>query len=338
MVERDRTSKLSAERLLEIIQVQTEIVQLGLDLGGVMALVAQRAQRLTNAIGAVVELAEGEEMVYRAATGIAASQLGLRLRQQGSLSGLCVQLGQPLLCDDSETDDRVNREACRRVGLRSMIVVPLKHGELAVGVLKVLSPNPGVFKIVDIQVLEIMSELIAAAMFHATRYEANELFHQATHDTLTGLANRALFFDRVRQRLAQASRSSERFGILMLDMDGLKRINDQRGHRAGDAALQEFAARIQRASRQSDTVARLGGDEFGVLLFRIETSEEAELTSARLAQQIDQPFQYEQSALNLAASIGSAVFPEAGTEVDTLLEKADQAMYVIKRSHKQGDR
>lgn len=327
--------QLSRECLLDIIKVQTEIVQMGLDLGGVMAVVAQHAQRLTNAAGAVVELAEGEEMVYRAATGTAASELGLRLKRQGSLSGLCVAEGQPLRCDDAETDERVDREACRRVGLRSMIVVPLKHAEVVVvGVLKVFAPNPHAFSAADIQILEIMSDLIAAAMFHAVRYEANELFYQATHDTLTGLANRALFFDRLRQRLAHARRHSDRFGVLMLDLDGLKQINDRLGHRAGDATLREFAARIQKALRQADTVARLGGDEFAILLFHVRDADEAALASQRFDQLIRQPFQFEMHTPNLAASIGTAIFPEDGTEIEVILEKADQAMYGVKREHK----
>lgn len=110
--------------LLEIIRTQTEIAKAGMDLGNVMALVAERTQQLTNAVGAVVELAEGDDMVYRAASGSAASQLGLRIGREGSLSGLCVRERKILVCDDSETDERVDREACRKVGLRSMIVVP----------------------------------------------------------------------------------------------------------------------------------------------------------------------------------------------------------------------
>lgn len=335
MVELSNDSKPGPDHLLDIIRIQTEIAKLGLDLGGVMALVAQRAQSLTNASGAVVELAEGDEMIYRAAAGIAESLLGLRLKRKGSLSGHCVEVGHPLRCDDSETDERVDREACRRVGLRSMIVVPLKHSDAVVGVLKVLAPVPGAFRETDIQLLELMSELIAASMFHAVKYEANELFHRATHDALTGLANRALFFDRLRQRIVQAQRNSERFGILNLDMDGLKQINDQFGHRAGDAAIKELAARIKDASRQADTAARIGGDEFGVILFRVDNREGAELASHRFSQRIASPFLFEQRALALNASIGLVVFPDDGTEMDALLEKADQSMYEVKRRRKE---
>jgi hypothetical protein len=98
-------------QLLAIIRSRTEIAKPGLDLQGVMQMVARDAQALTGASGAVVELAEGDEMVYRAVSGIASSQLGLRLRRDHSLSGLTVQMGTPLRCDDCEVDPRVDRDA-----------------------------------------------------------------------------------------------------------------------------------------------------------------------------------------------------------------------------------
>ena len=195
----------AASVLMEIIQAQTDIAQLGLDLGGVMAFVTERVQRLTHAGGAIVELAEGDEMVYRAASGMAKPQLGLRLQRTGSLSGLCVQKRTVLRCDDSENDVRVDKEACRRVGLRSMVVAPLNHGETTVGVLKIAATEPNAFSDEHVNILELMCGLIASAMFHAVRYETNELYHRATHDALTGLANRALFYDRLRQNLKSCS-------------------------------------------------------------------------------------------------------------------------------------
>jgi len=321
--------------LLEIIRTQTEIAKAGLDLGGVMDLVARRAQVLAHGAGAVVELAEGDEMVYRATAGIAEPQLGLRIRSQGSLSGLCVRERRILMCADSETDPRVDREACRKVGLRSMLVVPLNHQEQTVGVIKVVSPEVDAFSESDVQVLGLMSELIAAAMFHATQFEASELYHRATHDALTGLANRALFYDRLRQSLTQAARHEERVAVLNLDMDGLKPINDGYGHRAGDAALCEVAARIRQACRKSDTAARTGGDEFGVVLPRVAHRSAIEQHCDRLAERISAvPLHFDDHRLPLGASIGFAIFPDDGTELDALLEHADAAMYASKRTRK----
>lgn len=335
MAGRDDKAPATSNRLLGIIKTQTEIAKLGLDLGSVMALVAERAQQLTSADGAVVELAEDDEMVYRAACGSAESQLGLRLKQAGSLSGLCVKTGKVLRCDNAETDTRVDRDACRRVGLLSMLVVPLTHHDTVVGVLKVISKHVDTFDDGDIEILELMSELIAAAMFHATQYEASELFQRATRDALTGIANRALFFDRLRQSLAHARRHSQRVGILFLDMDGLKQINDKHGHRAGDASLKELVRRIKNGLRRSDTVARLGGDEFGVILPQVDHPAGTTLAAKRLLEQIESPFLFEQHKLTLAASIGQSLFPDDGEQMDVLLEKADQSMYSEKRLRKQ---
>lgn len=121
--------------------------------------------------------------------------MGLRLKLQNSLSGLCIAQNITLYCKDSEVDLRVDREACRRVGLRSMAVVPLIHCGEAIGVLKIYSENVNAFKAEDLQILTLMSELIAAAMYHATKFGAQELYKLATQDHLTGLANRALFLD-----------------------------------------------------------------------------------------------------------------------------------------------
>ncbi|MFT4113575.1 diguanylate cyclase domain-containing protein [Silvibacterium sp.] len=320
--------------LKEVIRTQTEIARLGLDLGAVMSLVADRVQNLTEASGAIVELAEGSDMVYRAATGIAGSHLGLRLGREGSLSGLCVAQGQVLRCDDSETDDRVDRAACRRVGLRSLVVAPLDYDGTTVGVLKIAGVDANAFDEKDVAILGMMCDLIAAAMFHAARSEASELYYRATHDALTGLANRALFYDRLRQRLAQARRQGSGIGVLNLDMDCLKQINDRYGHRAGDSAIRETAQRIRNTSREADTVARLGGDEFGVILSEIRDRDSVLEAVHRISSTIVQPFQFEDHDLNLNASIGTAVYPEDSSEIDGLIEAADQAMYAAKRTRK----
>lgn len=331
-----KSTTLSPDLLLEVINLQTEIARMGLDLGAVMQLVTKRTQELTKASGAIVEFAEGEEMVYRAAAGIAEPQLGLRLKRSGSLSGQCVHEGQILRCGDSEIDPRVDREACRKVGLRSMIVVPLKHNETTVGVLKVVSSVTDAFTQESEQLLGLMPELIASAMFYAVKLESNELYYRATHDSLTGLANRALFFDRLRLCLGQGDRHGDQMGIVNIDMDKLKSINDLFGHRAGDAAIMEVGARLRGECRKSDTVARIGGDEFGIILSRIASRRGAIEKCQQLAEQISLPFQFENRNIHLGASIGVAVYPDDGKSVDELMERADQSMYENKRERKVG--
>jgi len=325
---------LQSDVLLQIIETQTEIAGLGLDLGGVMALAAKRCCRLTNADGAVVELAEGDEMVYRASSGTAEGLLGLRLQRSGSLSGLCVAEGRPLRCDDAETDPRVDRDACRRVGLRSMIVSPLKHGESVVGALKVLSKRPQGFSETEARTLELVSNLVASAMYHAAKYETDELFRLATHDPLTGLANRAAFYDRLRHQVASSRSTAVPFAVLSLDMDGLKPINDQFGHRAGDAAIRALAVRVKSQARDIDITARVGGDEFALMLASVEGPRELLSVRERLYRSIEEPFRFEEQPLKIRASIGIASFPDDGTELEHLIERSDKAMYEEKRRRK----
>jgi len=318
--------------LMEIIKLQTEIAKQGLDLSGVVEAVVERIPTFTNAEGALVVYIEGDEMVYRGASGFARPLLGTRMKREASLSGLCVQLGQILRSDDILVDPRVDLAAYSEVGVRSLVVAPLKHEGAIVGALKIVSRNTYAFTVRDVRVLELMSELIAAAMYHAARNEISALYQQATHDALTGLANRALFFDRLRHRTYPGRRQPEPLGILLIDLDGLKRINDSFGHRAGDAALRETALRISRIPRRTDTVARLGGDEFGVILSEISTKGDLIAIVERIANETDQPFRFEGRTLHLTASIGHARYPDDGTDVDALLEAADRSMYKMKRS------
>ena len=170
----ERSTPTETELLSAVLRTQQEVATAALDLNAVMNLIAERAQRLTRAAGAAVELLEGDEMVYRAATGAIAPALGLRLKSADSLSGLCVRTGTPLRCDDTEADDRVNKEACRKVGIRSMIVVPLRHDRRTVGVLKVSSPRVWGFNEKDQHTLQLMGGLLAAAMSNAAAFETEQ--------------------------------------------------------------------------------------------------------------------------------------------------------------------
>lgn len=321
-------------QLMALIKLQTEVAKLGMAIDKVLDLVTDRSMILTGADGAVIELADDDFMVYRSADGIAKNQLGLRISKQNSLSGLCVATGQIIRCDDARLDPRVDLAACEKVGLRSMIVVPLAHQGTVIGVLKVLSKKPANFSEADATLLGMLSELVAASMFFAAHYDHDQLFYRATHDELTGLANRALFIDHLRKAIAQANRKKGLVGVMMIDMNGLKQINDQLGHRYGDAAIQEFARRLKQSSRETDTVARFGGDEFGIVLTPIDSVDSVALKSQRLAKSIEQPYDFEGQQLPICASYGGAVYPEDSHILDELLDIADQAMYAHKRTFK----
>jgi len=158
------------------------------------------------------------------------------------------------------------------------------------------------------------------------------LQHQAMHDALTGLPNRALLHDRLGQALLVARREGTPLALLLLDLDRFKEVNDTFGHHVGDALLVEVAARVHGVLRASDTVARLGGDEFAALLPGDDAAGAGRAASSILAA-LDAPTTVEDHALQLAGSIGIALYPAHGADAATLLRQADIAMYVAKRTH-----
>lgn len=277
-----RVSAASGRHLRAIIQTQTEIAASDLDLDAVMQLIASRAQELTEASGGVVEIADGDEMVYRVTTGEATPFLGVRLKQSASLSGRCLAEERVLRSDDTADDPRVDSDACRQVNARSMLCVPLIHQAETVGVLKVYSPEAHNFDDGDVETLELLSELIAAHMSHASLFAAE--VHGGRHDGLTGLLNRRAYEERLPIEIARACRYAWPLSLCLLDLDGFKQINDTLGHPAGDRALQQVAALIDE-SRITDDSFRIGGDEFALLMPKT-CREDAEAAAARLSEQI----------------------------------------------------
>lgn len=158
----------------------------------------------------------------------------------------------------------------------------------------------------------------------------DQLKHLATHDSLTTLPNRVLLRDRVAQSLARAKRANRSVAVLLLDLDRFKEINDRLGHRAGDHVLQLVATRLAHAVRECDTVARMGGDEFVVILGELEHHDEAQAATERLLQAIAEPLLGEGLDTRVTASIGVALYPADGTDLETLIKSADMAMYQAK--------
>lgn len=321
--------------LLKIIDVQTEVARLGADLGAVMRFVTENAaDDLTQADGAMIELADGDEMVCRAAAGCALSSLGMRIPRSGSLSGRCVALSVPLRCNECDINHCVDHVACCAAGARSMLAVPLKHADMVVGVLKIFSRRPRAFHKTDADVLGLLSGLVAASMFYAARYDMDALYYRATHDEMTDMANRSLFLDRLHTEIADCRRYAQMAGIVIIDMDELKQINDTFGHAAGDAAIIECGRRIKSVCRRSDTAARLGGDEFGIVLGALDPEKGALPTIERLEAEFARPFTCDDHPLALCVSIGVAIFPGDGRGASELLSVADSRMYEMKRQHR----
>ena len=157
------------------------------------------------------------------------------------------------------------------------------------------------------------------------------LEHRALHDELTGLPNRVLLLDRLEQSIRSARRHHGTFALLVMDLDHFKEVNDTFGHHAGDELLSQVGPRLRELLRESDTVARLGGDEFALIL-----SGAGDTAAARVARGVldalAEPFMVEGQALRIEASMGIVIYPQHGDDADTLLRRADIAMYVAKRA------
>lgn len=152
----------------------------------------------------------------------------------------------------------------------------------------------------------------------------------AYFDPLTNLPNRTLGKDRLTQALAGAKRRRERVGVLYLDIDSFKIVNDCLGHTVGDELLQQIAQRLRLCAREEDTIARLGGDEFLIALGPIETYSDAALVAERIARDLNPPFELHGHSLTITSSTGISIFPDHGEDAETLIKNADAAMYASK--------
>jgi diguanylate cyclase (GGDEF)-like protein/PAS domain S-box-containing protein len=157
-----------------------------------------------------------------------------------------------------------------------------------------------------------------------------KLVHLAHYDVLTGLPNRVLFYERLKQALVQAARNRWITGVMFMDVDRFKNINDTLGHDVGDQLLRQVSERLAASVRASDTVGRLGGDEFAVVLANLTAREDAAIVAQKIMQNFDAPFRLSGSEIFVTISIGITLYPDDGTEQDALIKNADAAMYRAK--------
>ncbi len=180
----------------------------------------------------------------------------------------------------------------------------------------------------DVDILSRVADMTYDFARHSETKQHVE--YMAYYDVLTGLPNRELLFERLKQNIAQHARSGKMLALCYLDLDGFKPINDEHGHNVGDQLLIRLGQRLQSALREGDTIARIGGDEFVILLNALETSGEAEIIVKRLISETSTPFDVAGNRLYVSASVGITLYPTDDTNPDTLLRHADQAMYIAK--------
>ena len=222
--------------------------------------------------------------------------------------------------------------AALKAGLHSIFAFPILVGEEFYGVIElfgreVRQPDPGLVGVVH----TIGSQL---GQFMARKAAEQNLRFVASHDPLTGLFNRNIFNERLHQALAQAARFERSLSLLFIDLDGFKLINDTHGHNAGDALLAELAARLRTTLREGDVIGRMGGDEFVVLIEEFaEVSQVAEVAK-KLLDTVTRPFVLHGQSCQVTASLGISIYPDDGSDAQTLLKNADMAMYLVKQQGK----
>ena len=307
-----------AELLDRLVATHTAIATSEFGLADVLDSVAHAALELTGADGAVVQMTDGDALVYRAVAGTAAAFAGLRYPIEGSASGECLATGASRVVSDTEVAETVNRDVCRHVGIRSMVIVPLMHGGHPAGALEVHSATPGAVGPDEARVLALLGPVIGTALARAELI-ATMAGHAST-DSLTGIANRRSWDEQLVRAIAHAERTNETVSVVVCDLDDLKLVNDTEGHAAGDQFLREVAARWREGARASDLVARIGGDEFALLVPGADETGATEVVTRLL----------EHLPHGRSVSFGVAEWDlrESGSE---LLARADARMYAAKR-------
>lgn len=314
------TAQSRSSGLDRLIAGQTAVATHELDSRGGLTLIATSAMSVAGADAACVQLLEGEDIVCSAVAGTAADFLGRRYPASRSLAGAAFRTGETFVCSDSESDSRVMRDACRAVGARTLIMIPLRDGTEVSAVLIVWSHTADAFRGYEAQLLAVLAHTSAAAL--ARTALVDQLSSQATTDELTGLPNRRRWNEMLDEALARSTRHRSPLTVLLLDLDGFKEVNDTWGHAAGDDLLQRVGAAWNQAVRDIDTLGRLGGDEFAIVLEDADESVARQVVARlELATPVD-----------IGASIGLAVW-DGNEPAGSLLARADEAMYRRKDAH-----
>jgi diguanylate cyclase (GGDEF)-like protein len=262
-----------------------------------------------------------------------------------------VDLPRSLRWDAPRPDDRFDAEAYARVqqaalpaAIRSTLSLPIAVVGRLGGYLDLVNfEGEDAFDDDDVRVAEAIAAQLGNALHRRMlerdlQAERERYELMASHDALTELPNRRLFQDRLHQALARARRRDRRVGVLFIDLDGFKGVNDRHGHGVGDEVLRAIGARLVAAVRGEDTVARIGGDEFGVLLADVNDAEDAAAVGGKLLVALSTPLTAAGTAVQLGASVGVSVFPDHGVDPDAVMRAADDAMVRVKDDGKDGVR
>ena len=276
----------------------------------------------------------GLELV--AARGHDAGYLEQALRGQDDLAadqGLIrrvLRQNAPVVVNDIEgAPDFALREEALARGYRSALALPLAAGSGAIAVVVLYAGEAGFFDTEETKLLADLAGDVSYALEFIAR--AKKLDTLAYHDMLTGLANRQLLHEHLKQEIALAHRLNRMIALVFIDLDHFKSVNDTLGHSAGDRLLKEIAARLASCTREGDIVSRFGGDEFVMVLPNLAGHDALVPIIQRVLDSVSQIVPLDGHDVTVTCSIGVAFYPRDGVDLDTLLNKADATMYRVKR-------
>src|SRR3989475_588147 len=251
------------------------------------------------------------------------------------LAGRAVREMQPMISNDVTTDpQRLMRKELDERGIKSLAIIPLMVGGEAIGVLALYAAEIGAFDDEEMHLLLELAGDISFALEHIDK--AEKLDYLAYYDQLTGLANRTLFYERVEQLLTAAAREERKIALVILDVERFKTINDSLGRQEGDALLKQIAERMSQNDDGSLRVARISADHFAVVGRGAQSEDEvARRVERRMQRVFGPPFRIGDTELRINAKAGIALFPNDGSDPDTLFRNAESA---LKRAKSQGER
>jgi len=273
------------------------------------------------------------------AASLAALWIATQLRQRTSGFAIVARLGSAVIMGFAITGMHYTGMAAAEFAPGSICLAAESGRAVDNSVLAVIV---GIVTLVVLVGTLVVSSIDAQFAAHTAKLAESlqvanqELRSVALYDALTGLPNRMLLEDRVRQAINRAARSRRLFALMFIDLDRFKPVNDDFGHGIGDMLLRQVGARLEGVTRKEDTVARMGGDEFIVLLTELTSRNEAAIVGQKLLNELNRPFRIESHDISVSGSIGVSIYPEDGDDINALVSKADAAMYQVKREGRNG--